>query len=183
MSTATKLLTAEEYARLPDRGVPTELVRGEVIESNVPNPRHGEIILRVGQALMNYLDQHPVGRVSGADGGIITERNPDTVRGGDVWFISYDKVPKAPLPQRYVDVVPEIVFEVISPSDRRKRILTKVGEYLDAGVAVVCLLNPANETAHLYFPDADDQILRASDELTFPQHLPGFSVPVGKLFE
>jgi Uma2 family endonuclease len=183
MTTATRRLTAEEYARLPETGVPTELVRGEVIELNVPNPRHGEICINFGYVLKEYLQQNPLGRVAGADGGIITERNPDTVRGADVWFISYNKVPRQPLPSYYMDQAPEIVFEITSPSDRRGRILTKVGEYLDAGVAVVCVLNPESETAHLFSPDADDQILQADDELRFPDILPGFKVRVGTLFE
>ena len=48
-------LTAEEYAKLPDRGVPTELVRGRVIEMNVPAPRHGQICANAG------VDQSNVG--------------------------------------------------------------------------------------------------------------------------
>lgn len=33
------LLTAEQYALLPDSGLPTELVRGKAVEMNRPFPR------------------------------------------------------------------------------------------------------------------------------------------------
>src|SRR5271165_6064284 len=49
---AEQLLTAQEYLQLPDRGIPTELVRGRVVERNVPAPRHGEICVNV-IALLN----------------------------------------------------------------------------------------------------------------------------------
>ena len=41
------LLTAEEYEKLPDSGLPTELVRGRVIEMSRPTLRHGEICSKV----------------------------------------------------------------------------------------------------------------------------------------
>jgi hypothetical protein len=47
MSTVTEpLLTADEYARLPHRGVPTELVRGKVVAMNVPAPATGRFAAR-----------------------------------------------------------------------------------------------------------------------------------------
>jgi Uma2 family endonuclease len=87
------------------------------------------------------------------------------------------------LPSHYLDVSPDLVFEVKSPSDRWSKMLTKIGEYLQAGVPVVCVLDPETETARLYFADEPEITLEASDELTFPNQLPGFRVPVRALFE
>lgn len=183
MATATRLITAEEYARLPDRGVPTELVRGEIVEMNPPYPRHGRICSRIDRIIGRYLDEHDIGELYTNDAGIITERDPDTVRGGDVWYVSYQKIPKGPLPNDYFPVPPDIVFEVLSENDRRTRVYAKVAEYLAVGVPVVCIVDPADETVHLYFPDKPELTLTAADELTFPNQLPGFSVLVQRLFE
>ena len=183
MSTVTKLITAEEYAEMPDSGVLTELVRGKVIELNQPYPRHGEVCVRIVQILTRHLDSSPTGRLVSNDSGIITERNPDTVRGGDVWYISYQKAPKGPLKQGYLDVVPDIVFEVLSPSDRWSRVLMKVGEYLDVGVSVVCVLDPEQGTARIFYPDSREEILEQDEKVTFPDQLPGFEVPVQTFFE
>ena len=70
----------------------------------------------------------------------------DSVRGGDVVFYSYTRLPRGPIPEGYLEVVPELVFEVRSPSDRWAKITAKVGEYLDAGVLVACVLDPAKAT-------------------------------------
>lgn len=183
MATATRPITAEEYARMPDLGVPTELVRGEVIEMNIPKPRHGQICSRVDRIVGAFADQHDLGHVTCNDAGVITERDPDTVRGGDVWFISYDRIPKGPLPDEYLEIAPDIVFEVKSEWDRWKDIHSKVAEYLNCGVAVVCVLDPETRTVRLYYPDQPDALLGPDNELTFADQLPGFSVAVQKFFE
>ena len=183
MSTATTLLTAADYADLPDLGRPTELVRGEVIEMTSPDFRHGQVCLAIGSELQQFLKRNRLGRAVSNDTGIITERDPDTVRGPDVWYISYDTVPPGPLPPGYLHAVPDIVFEVVSPSDRWSEVLQKVSEYLRAGIPVVCVVDPKTETIHIYFDDEPEQTLTTADTLTFPNQLPGFSVPVQELFE
>ena len=85
---AEHLLTAEEYLQLPDRGVPTELVRGKVVEMNVPTPRHGQICAKVARIVGHYADEHGLGHVLTNDSGVLTERDPDTLRGADVAFYS-----------------------------------------------------------------------------------------------
>ncbi len=93
-----RLLNAAEYAQLPDRGIPTELVRGRVVEMNVPAPRHGEIGANITTLINPHVRGKGMGRVVSNDGGIVTERDPDTVRGGDVAYYSYARVPQGPLP-------------------------------------------------------------------------------------
>ena len=182
MTTATQLITAEEYARMPDLGVPTELVRGEIVEMNIPRPRHGQVCSRADRIIGNFADEHDLGHVTSNDSGILTERDPDTVRGGDVWFISYAKIPKGPLTQDYLEVPPDIVIEVKSVFDRWSKLLGKVAEYLDAGVAVVCVLDPETETVRLYYAEKPEVIRTGGEAVEFPEQLPGFSVPASAFF-
>lgn len=184
MSTATRLLTAEEYARLPDRDVPTELVHGEVIELNQPCPRHGQVCGNIHFIVRSFSESHQSGHVVSNDAGVITERDPDSVRGPDVWFLSYQKIPKGPfLSGRYLDFVPDIAFEVKSEFDRWNKLRTKVAEYLEAGAPVVCVLDPDDESVRLYYYDQPEIVLTGDDPVTFPEQLPGFSVPARKFFE
>lgn len=183
MSTDTLPMTAEEYALLPDDGRLTELVKGEIVEMNQPTPRHGQVCGNVYFHLRLYVESARSGHVVCNDTGILTDRNPDTVRGGGVWFISYQKVPAGPLPSKYLAVPPDLVFEVLSPRNTRAEMLHKVSEYLAAGIPVVCVLDPEDETAHVYYSIKADVILKSDELLTFPETLPGFSVPVHKLFE
>jgi Uma2 family endonuclease len=117
------------------------------------------------------------------DSGVITEHDLDTVRGPDVAFYSFTRVPPGPFPRgRYLDVVPELVVEVRSPGDRWRDIHTKVGEYIGAGVSVVCVADDPTERVHV-FDDDGNRILAGDDELTFPNILAGFRVAVRRFFE
>ena len=83
-----------------------------------------------------------------------------------------------------LEVAPELVIEVRSPTDRNSEVLAKVSEYLAADVAVVVVLDPALELAAVHREsDGFPQRFSNGDELTLPDVLPGFSVPVKKFFE
>ena len=184
MSTATapKRLTAEEYARL-DVDHPTELVRGVVQNMPPPRSRHGQVCSRVARIVGNYCDDNDLGHVLSNDAGVITERDPDTVRGGDVIFYDYRRVPKGKVPDGYNQVPPDLVFEVLSPDDRQSKVLRKVTEYLLAGVKVVCVLDPEDETVRIYRDDKAEVALRSEDEFIVADVLNGFSCRVSKFFE
>jgi Uma2 family endonuclease len=181
-ATSEKLLTAEEYLLLPDDGQPTELVRGRVVTMNVPNTLHGWICAKIARIVGNFVEETDQGRVTSNDSGVVTERNPDTVRGADVAFYSYTRLPKESSLEGYSSVAPDVVFEVKSPSDRWKAIVTKLAEYLNAGVQAVCVADPEHRTEILYRPDEPVVILRNDDELTFPSLLPGFVVKINRFF-
>ncbi len=185
MATVTEtLLTAEEYAQLPDNGRPSELVRGRIVEMNPPFSRHGQICLKVGHLLLTFLDNNELGHLLSNDSGVITTRNPDTVRGADIAFYNYAQTPKGPLPRRgYVKAPPDLVIEVRSPDDRWRAVQLKVGEYLNVGVKVVCVLDDEPPTLYLYTADQPVRILGADDELELPDVLPGFRAPVRRFFE
>ncbi len=183
MATATgSLLTAEQFARLPDPGVPTELVRGRIVTLSLPTPRHGQICSKIDRIVGNHAEERKLGHAIVNDSAVVTERDPDTVRGGDVAFYSYSRVPPGPLPSGYLDVVPELIFEVRSPSDRWSRVLAKVSEYLDAGVSVVCVLDQSSETVQVYRMEELPQTLHGDDDLHLPDILGDLQVPVGRFF-
>jgi len=183
MTTAVALLTAEEYAALPDDGRPTELVRGVVVPATFPDPRHGETCVRVSFLLMRYLETRPTGRAVCNRSGVITRRDPDSVRGPDVSYYSYARVPRGRLPLSYLPVPPELVFEVRSTGDRWREVHVKVGEYLAAGVALVCVLDQQTETAHVFHSDQAPRVVTREQELTLPEVLADFRVPVRRFFE
>jgi Uma2 family endonuclease len=179
----TTLLTADEFLRLQDGGAATELVRGKIVEMNRPYSSYGYLMMRAAFLIQQYLQQHDIGRVGGANAGVVTERDPDTVRGPDVTFYSYERIPRGPLPAGYWPSTPELVLEIRSVDDRWKDIIRRAGEYLVAGVNTVAVPDPQTQRIHLLFADGGNAILNSDDRLTFPDILPGFSVPVKKLFE
>ena len=148
---------------------------------NMPGYRHSVVCGRVSRYLGNFVDENGLGTVGTNDGGIITGHDPDTVRGADVAFYSFSKMPRDFQPKGYPTALPELVFEVLSPSDEWKEIHAKVGEYLTAGIQTVCVVDPETESVIAYHADKRQTMFGIDDTLTLDV-LPGFSVAVRKLF-
>lgn len=177
-----KLLTAEEFAVRSDLKPYTELVKGEVIDVPPPSYNHGKICFKVAFALGQHVVPRELGEVVTNDSGVVTERDPDTVRGADVAYFSYQRLPKDATPRVYPDVAPELVFEVMSPDDVFRDLMDKVDEYLAAGVSLVFVIDPGREQAVLYEKGKLGTVFGRADEMTFPGVLPELRIPVGPLF-
>src|SRR5436309_2955465 len=137
---AQKLITAEEFLLIPDPpdGSKQELVRGEIITMAPPGFRHG---LRQGRAyriLDDFATTRRLGRVT-VESGLVTERDPDTVRGPDVSYWSYERLPADQEPEGYPEVAADLCVEILSPSNRPGKMREKVREYFDRGVRMVWL--------------------------------------------
>jgi Uma2 family endonuclease len=184
MATAEMVMTAAEFGRRPDPGHPEELVRGRIVAMPPPDRRHGKVCGNAMGILDHFVTENDLGHVIGGGSGVITERDPDTVRRADVAYYSYARLPKGPLEPGYGPEVPELVIEVCSAGDSWRDILIKIGEYLAAGVLTVVVLDPATRKAHVFGAEEDEPIvLGPDDELTFSGLLEGFRVPLHRFFD
>jgi len=156
-------------------------VRGKVIVLTPHGFQHGVICGNVFHYVDTFVRASRLGRTLCSDAGIITEREPDTVRGADISYYSYGRVPQGTSPLGYAGASPEIVFEVVSPYNTRREVRTKTAEYLNAGVLAVCVVDRDHATVNVHYPELPTTTIRGDDELTFVE-LPGFGVPVSKLF-
>jgi Uma2 family endonuclease len=182
--TSPMLLTAEEFAQRPDPGHPEELLRGRIVAMPPTSRRHGQVCANVVFLLSLFVRQHQLGHVLSNDAGVITRRGPDTVRGPDVAFYSFARLPKGPLERAYGPEVPELVVEVRSPHDRWRDVHEKVAEYLAAGVTAVLVLDPDTNSAHVIHADQPTRVLGPQDTLTLPDLLgDDFQVVVARFFE
>src|SRR6516165_6897931 len=124
--THKKLLTAEEFFLVPspEDGTQQELVRGEIVSMPPPGGLHGVCCNKVGRRLGNFVEERDLGTVTSNDTGFVTERGPDSVRGPDVAYWSKEKLPTVPV--GYIEVPPQLLVEVLSPSNTSKHIRTKL---------------------------------------------------------
>src|SRR5262245_6579284 len=168
MSTATqkKLLTAEEFFLLPDPGDGSqqELVRGEVITMPPPGGMHGVSCSKVDRKLGAYANEGNRGTVACNDTGFITERGPDSVRGPDVAYWSKEKLPVVPV--GYIEVAPDMLVEVLSPSNTSKQIRAKLQEYFAKGVRMVWVVAPEDRTLTIYRTLDEGRVLHESATVT-----------------
>jgi len=162
-------------------GTNAELVDGVVKEQPMPGWLHGMLSLRIGAMILAFVEEHDLGRVMSNDSWV--RIRPGSFRGGDVLFVSYARLPKRDaVPEGVHTLAPDLVVEVKSPTDRWGELFTKVGEYLQAGVLVVAIVDPDTRTVSVHRDQGRQHILEEADALTLPDVLPGFSAPVARLF-
>ena len=113
--------------------------------------------------------------------GVFTENDPDTVLAPDLAYWSRERL--AEMPERFVEVAPDLAVEVVSPSDSQSYVHRKVLHYLDHGVRLVWVVDPKTRTVTVYRSRRDVCILGDQDEITGGDVLPGFSCGVAEFFE
>ena len=178
-----KLLTAEDLLRLDSKGVKGELIRGRLCETMSAGGEHGEVSSNFVGELRNFVRPRRLGRVSGTDAGVLTERDPDTVREPDAMFISAERMPLTVRARGYYEVMPDIVAEVKSPSDSRREVNDKARMWRDCGVPLVWAAYPETRTIDVHRADGSIITLYEDDILDGGEILPGFSVLVRDIFD
>jgi len=183
MVIATKLMTANELLRMPHGNFRWELLKGELIQMTPAGAKHGTIANRLDIKLGVFVQAKKLGIVCAAETGFILKRNPDTVRGADVSFISTERIPLGGPPSGYWQFAPDLAVEVISPNDTASEVQTKVIEYLEAGTRLVWVVDPESKTVSSYRSLDDVRVLTLADSLDGADVVPGFVMPVKELFE
>lgn len=178
---AVPLLKADEFAR-QHAGDYVELIDGIVVELPVPFAKHGKVCFTVAYAIGGFVVANDLGHIMTNDSFVQTDTDPDRVRGADVCFFSYTRLPKGDIPDGLMPVPPDLVVEVRSQSDTWMEVFAKVLEYLRAGVRVVVVIDIPTRSASVYRTNAQQEMFYAGQDLTIPDVLPGFATPVGQLF-
>jgi Uma2 family endonuclease len=171
-------MTAEDLLNMPDDGYRHELIKGELLTMPVPKHAHGRICAKLIMVLGNYVEANDLGEVC-AESGFKLENDPDTVIGPDVSFTAKHRITDPP---GYVSGPPDLAIEVRSPGDRRGKVERKATIWLDFGTRSLWLVNPAKRTVEVCHGSGERWLFHENDELV-DDTVPGFRVPVSKIFE
>lgn len=158
-----------------------ELVDNTLVENPMGSPE-AFLAFELGFFLRTYLTANDLGFVYGAD--VLIEVVPGQVRGPDTSFVSWLKRPDRTVPRSPIsDLVPDLAVEVLSPKNTRAEIARKLGEYFRGGSRLVWVIDPVKLTAAVYTGPAAATVIPESGTLDGGDVLPGFRLPLAKLFE
>ena len=177
------VVTAEQLYKLPDDGLRYELLRGTLVSEPVPGRLHGRTVARISKLLSNFVDSRRLGVVYTGDTGFVLARQPDTVRGPDVAFLSNERERETENARPYIPGAPDLAVEVVSPNDRTSEVLGKVSDYLSAGSRVVWVVDPIREEVSVFRSPFAPRTLADTTLLDGEDVLPGFSVTIAEIFE
>jgi Uma2 family endonuclease len=182
-ATATQLITAEEFMRMPnpEDGSRQELVRGKVITMPSPFWNHGKIAGNIYFQIRTYLRENPIGQVV-VEGGVITQRDPDTVRGPDVSFMSNKRLPPGQTIEGYAEGAPDLCVEVLSKANTPAKIDKKLVEYFGGGSKLVWIVDPKGKTVRVHRSPKRSRLVKVDETLDGGDVLPGFTCAVADFF-
>ena len=183
MTAPTRLMTADELLELPDDGFRHELVRGVLLTMSPGGLRSNRLGIRLNRSLDQFVEPRGLGEVLVGDLGFILEHDPDTVRVPDVAFIQRERLDAVGDLPGYFPGAPDMVVEVISPTDRYTDVDDKVAEWLAGGARLVLVVNPRRQVVREFRADGSERVLRIADSLDGGDVLPGWQMPVRELFE
>ena len=183
-TTKMKRLTAGDLLRLYSQGVRGELIRGVLCETMAAGVEHGTIaMMTLGPVISQYVRSRRLGRVIGSDSGVWLATDPDTVREPDIAYISAERLPLDVRTIGYLEVVPELVVEIVSPSDTQREVNDKTRMWLSYGVSIVWEIYPSERAVAVVGSEGPPVILNEDDTLDGGDVLPGFSCPVRDIFD
>ncbi len=170
MTVEEKILTYGDLENIPEG---FEVIRGRLKELAPAGGEHGffeaEVAFELKKAELK-------GFVLVGEVGLVISKNPLTVRAADIVFISKEKCPS--VPRGMLEVPPDLVVEIISPSNTFEEIEDKVADYMDFGVGRIVLIDPHLRKVTLIDENRKISIRSFEEEVEF---LPGFKLKLSEI--
>jgi Uma2 family endonuclease len=182
MSTIAKLLTAEDLWNMPGNGAGFELIDGELHPMAPSGQEHSNVGVNLVTLINAFVRKNRLGIVTGPDGGYILKHDPETVRVPDIGFVRSDRLPKGKATPKYFNGAPDLVVEIISPTDSYQDLDEKVQQYLEHGVKLVWVVTPRTRTITVFRIGNTITALHTTGVLSGEDVLPGFSANIAELF-
>ena len=182
---ASTLMTADafaEFCALPENAERHfELIAGETVEMSRPGDLHGVYCWWIGVLFGQFVLKRGRGTALSNDPGVVTQTEPDTVRGPDLCFYSESR-PLKRMTGGWLREPPALVVEVLSPHDRPNEVVRKVVEYLNGGVSLVWVVDPEACTVLVYRRERAPELKIVGDMLTGEGSLADLAISVADLF-
>ncbi|MEG4270627.1 MULTISPECIES: Uma2 family endonuclease [unclassified Microcoleus] len=155
-----------------------ELIQGNIIAKGPCDYTSDEIGSRLIILLGIWVLPRKLGRLTGSSAGFILP-NSD-LRAPDVSFVKAEKLKRSR--RDFVELVPDLMVEIKSKTDRIKPINEKIQSFLSLGTEVGILIDPDRLTLTVYRTAAEPEVLRDGDILTIPEFFPGWELPISDLW-
>jgi Uma2 family endonuclease len=181
ISTQKKFWTDEELLALPDDTNKYEILDGELIVSPAASTTHGSIIMRIMNPLYNFVTANDLGEVLEGQSGF-RMLNADLLS-PDISFITRERwLPHKNTKATFFPGAPDLLVEVLSPSDRKGRTQRRLARFFENGTRLAWIVHPPSRTVQIYHAPEPDKTLSVGDSLDGENVVPGFVLPLKSVF-
>jgi Uma2 family endonuclease len=155
-----------------------ELTNGRISIVGPSDIVSSEISSRLIAFLFAWVNPRRLGRVFDSAGGFIL---PDSnLTAPDVSFVRAARLRQSP--RYFGELVPDLVVEIKSQSDRIKPLVTKIINFVKLGAVIGIVIDPDEETLTVYRHQGEPTVLNNGDILTLPELFPGWELAVSELW-
>ena len=183
-----ELLTYDDYLALPETMQRYEVIDGKLIMEPAPLFGHQWHSRKIFQPMANYVDENLLGPVVYAPVDIMITRAPLRTRQPDVLYISFERIAQLGLDDMeelpFLDIAPDLVVEIVSPSESQQNVLDKLADYQRMGVDECWLVRSREGTIEVvqFISDSSRTVERFSNGARVQSHvLPGWQPVVDNL--
>jgi Uma2 family endonuclease len=145
MATTSKLLTYEEWLKLPEVEGIEEVVNGEIRRMPPNKWNHARIVEQLAHLLRAQLDPETVYVVTSVF-GLVIRREPLTTRVPDLAVLVASRLVEK---DGYIQSAPELIVEVLSVGNTRAERTEKLRDYESLGAPEVWVLSPEAQTVEV----------------------------------
>ncbi|MEA5618109.1 Uma2 family endonuclease [Cronbergia sp. UHCC 0137] len=177
-------LTIEDVERLQEKlrededDYQVELQEGNILVMGPSDIESSEIGAELIFLLKLWINPRKLGRIFDSSGGFIM---PNTdLRAPDVSFVAAERLKRTV--RDFGNLVPDLVVEIKSKTDRISKLEDKVKLFLELGARIGILINPDELTVSVYRPNGDVEVLTGDDKLTIVELFPGWEVAISEIW-
>jgi Uma2 family endonuclease len=145
MATTSKVLTYEEWLRLPEVEGVEEVVNGEIVKRPPNQWNHARVVEALAHQLRARLDPEAIHVVTSVFGLVIRPK-PLALKVPDLAVLRADHMVEK---DGYIHSAPELVVEVLSPANTRSERAEKLKDYEILGVPEVWVVSPEAQTVEI----------------------------------
>ena len=144
------LLTYEDYMTEGEINRRYDIIDGDRIYMTQPTDRHQDIAANIFEGFRSFQKSSRRGKSLFAPRDILITRNPLKTRQPDVLFCSNEVLASRLLNDaRPYSPAPELVVEVLSPSDTKRVLQSKLADYCSVDVKECWVVRPDSETVEI----------------------------------
>lgn len=178
--TPARTITDDELLQLPKDGNKYEVVDGELVATPV-DLRHELVTPHLMAAVGRFAEQHGLGDVVASNALYVFPNG--NKRGPDLSFVARGRLNAPGISQVFPELAPDLAIEVLSQFDTARAVLDRVGDYLDAGVRLVWVIDPVRRRGAAYRTMTSVREISSSDELDGEDVLPGFRCRLSEILD
>jgi Uma2 family endonuclease len=175
-------ITAEQLGAMPGDGNVYELVNGVLKMMSPAGSEHGWIAGRIFWRLAQHVERHDLGQTYAAETGFRISDNPDTVRAPDAAFVSHVRLATVEPTRSYLPLSPDLLVEVVSPSDSFSDVESKARQWIEKGTSIVLIADPANQTICIYRDVSERIVLQSGETFDSGDVCGGWRLSVDEVF-